>query len=196
MKGLVTLIWLLVFATQCHSQVFNPDDFNHKRIQIIKNSSAILGIWGAANIIYSGIATSSSNGSEMYFYKMNLIWGSVNFLIGTAGYIFLKNKDGLSYSQSLKKQMSIEKLYLFNTGLDVAYIVGGFYFKAKASTVNVNHDKNKGYGESIVLQGSALLLYDGTLSLIHQAHGKKLYALLDKFRVGFTGSSIDCVVFL
>ena len=153
-----------------------------------------LGVWAAANLIYNGAFAGNASGSNKYFYQMNMYWGGINFGLAALGYFGSKNQDGLSCAQSLKKQTAVEKTFLFNAGLDVAYITGGFYLKEKAKNQNDDADRNKGFGKSIILQGSALLLFDAVMYFVHQQHGKKLYGIADKFQIGITGAGIGCVI--
>jgi len=156
----------------------------------------VLGGWSAANLIYSGIATGQTSGTTKYFHQMNVMWGGINLGLGVLGYLGLKNKDGLGLVQTLKQQSGIEKTYIFNAGLDVAYIASGFYLKERSkSRFKVeNQQKLKGYGESIILQGSALLLLDAVMFTVHNSHGKKLYKMIDKVQVGATGNGISLLV--
>lgn len=154
----------------------------------------VLGGWGAANLLYSGIEVGSATGSNKYFHRMNLIWGGVNFTLGSIGFLFTKNKDGLDYSQSLKKQISIEKVYLFNAGLDVAYVAGGFYLKERANQNIAKYDQYRGYGKSIILQGAALFLFDGIMYLVHQNHGKNLFKIPANMQIGIRENGINCLV--
>lgn len=155
---------------------------------------AVLAVWGGLNLVNSGIAAGPATGGNQYFHRMNLIWGGVNFSIGTLGFLFNKNSAGLDYSQTIHKQISLEKIYLFNTGLDVAYVVGGFYYKERANNIPGNYDRFKGYGKSFMLQGSALFFYDGIMYFIHHKHGRKIYHLSDKIKIGFTGKSVTAIV--
>ena len=193
MKKFIILPLFFLVSNYCVSQVKTLNEFNNDRVNITRKSMTVLAGWGAANLLYSGIAAGSASGSHKYFQQMNLIWGGVNFTLGASGLIFTKNKDGLDFKQSLKKQLTIEKVYLFNTGLDVAYVVGGFYFKEKAKNSFSNYDRYHGYGNSIILQGVVLFLYDGAMYLIHHNHGKKLYDNADKFTIGFAGYQLFCI---
>ncbi len=83
---------------------------------------------------------------------------------------------------------------MFNTGLDVAYIAGGFYFREKANRNTDKYDRYKGYGKSIILQGFALFLFDGIMYIIHQNHGKKLYKLTYNIKMGATFNGLGCIV--
>ena len=193
MKQFIILPLFFLVSNYCVSQVITLNDFNNDRVNITRKSMKVLAGWGAGNLIYSGIAGGSASGSNKYFHQMNLIWGGVNFTLGAAGLIFTKNKEGLNFKQSFKKQLTIEKVYLFNTGLDVAYVVGGFYFKEKAKNSSSNYDTYHGYGNSIILQGAALFLYDGAMYLIHHNHAKKLYDNTDKFAIAFAGDQLYCI---
>lgn len=194
MKQFITLTAFFVISNCCTCQVNSINEFNKERIRATKHSMIILGAWGGANVLYNGIALGSATGSDTYFHQMNLIWGGVNFAIGTISFLFTKNKEELSYSQSIKKQMTIEKIYLFNTGLDVAYIAGGLYIREKANSNTAKYDRYKGYGKSIILQGSALFLFDGIMYLIHQKHGIKLYKLADNISIGAAFNGLGCIV--
>ena len=194
MKVIIVFAVFYFACNQCWCQLNPIDKFNREKIKITKQGMEVLGAWGGANVIYSGIALSTATGSGTYFHRMNMIWGGVNFTLGTLGFLFTKNKDGVGYGQSMKKQMALEKVYLFNAGLDVAYVVGGFYFKEKARNDISRHDRYKGYGNSIVMQGSALFLFDGIMYLVHQKHGKQLYKLSENIQVSLTGNGIGCIV--
>ncbi|MEO0626280.1 MAG: hypothetical protein AAFY91_04785, partial [Bacteroidota bacterium] len=60
----------------------------------------------------------------------------------------------------LSKHQSFQKILLFNAGLDVGYIVGGFYLQERARRPDVNSDRLRGFGKAIVLQGSFLMAFD------------------------------------
>ena len=154
----------------------------------------VLGSWSAANLIYSGASASLAEGSNKYFHQMNMIWGGINITLATIGYLSAKNQDGLGFAKSLQKQSNLEKTFLFNAGLDIAYVAGGFYLKEKSYNDLKNKDRYKGYGNSIVLQGSALFLFDGVIYLLHQRHGKKLNKLSEKIQLTTTANGIGCVV--
>ena len=57
---------------------------------------------------------------------------------------------------------------LLNAGLDVAYIMTGLYMKERAKNVEKRKAMLKGYGNSIMLQGGFLFLFDVALYFINQ----------------------------
>jgi hypothetical protein len=146
----------------------------------------VLGSWGAANLVYNSLSIKSSSGSDQYFHRMNLIFGGVDLTLAGASLFFSRHASGLSYGNTFKRQINVEKIFLFNAGLDVAYVVGGFYFKERKSGNIEIQDRNEGYGKGIILQGCALFLFDGTMYLIHQKHGKQLYKLANRLKPGMT----------
>ncbi|MEO8110520.1 MAG: hypothetical protein ABI594_10825 [Ginsengibacter sp.] len=194
LKQFIILSAFLCVGSLGFCQVDSLDEFNRERVQLTKHGMLALATWGGINLLYSGIAAGSASGSNQYFHRMNLAWGGVNFAIGTLGYLLTKNKEGYGYAQTLHKQQAMEKIYLLNTGLDVAYIVGGFYFRERANNIAAKHDRLKGYGNSIILQGSALFVYDGIMYLIHNNHGKKMDRFIDKMQIGFALNQLSCVV--
>lgn len=172
------------------------NNFNRQRNKITKNGMKVLAGWSAANVIYSAVASGQTTGTTRYFHQMNVMWGGINLGFAALGYLGLKDKDGMSLVQSLKQQGGIEKTYIFNAGLDVAYVASGLYLKERSKTriKETNRQKERGYGESIMLQGAALLLLDGVMFTVHNFHGKKLYKMMDKVQIGATGNGLSMIV--
>jgi len=194
MKKIIVFIVVAYSTLPAFSQQQTDlDIFNRQRNKITKNGMFVLSGWSAANLIYSGIATSQAHGTNLYFHQMNVMWGSINLGLAALGYLGLKNKDGMSLVQSLKQQAGIEKTYLLNLGLDVAYVTAGLYLKERSKSRD-NPQKLKGYGESIILQGTALFALDAVMFTAHNMHGKKLYKLMDKTQIGITGNGLGLVV--
>lgn len=170
------------------------NEFNQHKQNINKRGLFALSTWSAANVIYGSVASAKTQGSTKYFHRMNSIWNAVTLGLSTFGYLSAKKETGLTFSQTLKKQASIEKVFLFNAGLDVAYIAGGFYMKERSKSLLETRDRNKGYGESIILQGSVLLLFDVLMYGIHNSHGNQLYKIADKVVISSTDNGVGVVV--
>jgi hypothetical protein len=164
--------------------------FNVSRVNTTKNAMLLLGSWGAANIAVGLIGNSQTTGQTKYFHQMNAIWGVVNLGIATASY-FGKRRLDLDFEGSIKEQHKIEKIYLINGGLDLAYIAGGLLLRKHGhdQPQGKNQDKWKGYGASIIGQGVFLLLYDGVNFTIHHQHGK----LLNKMQVTVMPGGVSMV---
>lgn len=195
MKKIILLAVILISLKSYSQQQADLNSFNRERNRITRNGMITLAGWSAANLIYSGIATGQTHGTNLYFHQMNVMWGGINLGLAALGYLGIKNKDGMTLSQSLKQQSGVEKTYIFNLGLDAAYIASGFYLKERSRNPSVkNPQKYKGYGESIILQGAGLMLLDGVMFTIHNFHGKKIYKLMEKTQVVFTGNGLGVIV--
>ena len=189
---IVTLGCLLQSLAFC--QQTDLSTFNKQRNRIDKTAFKVLGSYSAANVIYGSIASSQTSGSNQYFHQMNAIWNGVTLGITAIGYLTKKDEGNLGYSASLQKQHSTEKLFLFNAGLDLAYIAGGAYLYEKSKTSTKKPERLKGYGQSVMLQGGVLLVFDAVVYAIHNRHGKKLTGLADRLQLSATGNGIGITI--
>jgi hypothetical protein len=185
-------ILFLVFIGLNNAVAQDLDAFNAKRLDLNKKGMAVLGSWAIANIAMSPILATSASGSEKYFHQMNGYWNGVNLIIAGLGYYgaVKSNPNDLSMSQTLKEQQKIEKSLLFNTGLDLAYIAGGFYLKERAKNSTENTDRLKGFGQSLMLQGGFLFAFDIVFYLVQKNHGSKLFSMIDNLAIQPTGFKI------
>ncbi|MDQ6813827.1 MAG: hypothetical protein M3040_08825 [Bacteroidota bacterium] len=184
---------LMLFKSALPQQI-DLDNFNLHRQKINKKGMFAIGGWSAANILYGSIAASRTRGSTVYFNRMNAIWNAVTFGISTIGYFTSKKEDGLTFRQSLNRQTSIEKIFLANTLLDAVYVAGGLYLQERAHNTIQNGEKLKGYGQSIVLQGSVLFLFDGLMYILHTHHGKLMYNFAEKVKFASTENGLGVIL--
>jgi hypothetical protein len=75
--------------------------------------------------------------------------------------------------------------------LDIAYIGGGWYLNRRG--ISKNSDRLHGYGNSIIMQGAFLLLFDGSMFAIQKHHGKTAEKFLNQIEVGFNGKQIGLI---
>ena len=190
MKYLFLLLAIGCFMQPALAQQTDLNSFNEKRQRIDKTGLKILAGYSAANIIYGSIAASQSSGSNKYFHQMNAIWNGVTLGILSVGYLTSKKDGNLSLAQTIKKQHGVEKLFLFNAGLDLAYIAGGAYMYEKSKNSYKKPERLKGYGQSVMLQGTVLLAFDVVMYAIYNKQGKKLDGLLEKIQIGATENGI------
>jgi len=149
----------------------------------------VLGSWAVTNIALSPFLASRASGSQRYFHQMNGYWNGVNLVIAGLGYstAITSDPNGLSLSESLSEQHSIEKILLFNAGLDLAYVAGGLYLQERSSRSTKNANRLKGFGQSLVLQGAFLFAFDVAFYLFQHQHGGELLKVVDQLAVSPTG---------
>ncbi len=136
---------------------FNQASLSHQQTAMLT-----LGGWAVANIAVGVSLQGSADGSTKHFHRMNALWNTVNLGIAGLGYLTTIKSDpaGWDLATSLSKHQSFQKVLLFNTGLDVGYVLGGLYLTERAKRPGVNADQLKGFGQSIMLQGAFLFAFD------------------------------------
>ena len=154
------------------------DSIAGSRNMITRDAMVTLGSFALANIATGFIIAGRTQGETRAFWRMNGYWNFVN--LGVAGLGYLGTIKALhrtySFSQNEEAQLSIEKTYVLNFGLDLVYIAGGFYLRERGlSESNLNsRDQYRGYGTSIASQGGFLLLMDGVMILLHHRNSIRL----------------------
>jgi hypothetical protein len=181
----ILLFFLLISSFHSFSQ-FSTDSFNSKRVDITRKGMYVLGGWGAGNIIWGVAGTASASGSNKFFHEMNLGWGIINGMLAGVSLLQLKKArtSGLDLAQTVREQQKIEKLFLINGGLDLAYLGAGAWMLEKSKTNTSKPEQWKGFGNSLLLQGGFLLVFDAINYTVHNRHGKMLNRELEKITLG------------
>jgi len=186
MKTIFTILFLTFGLTLAGEN--DLASFNEARNTLNKNGMLVLGSWALANIATGGIQTFQEEGSRKFFYQMNAAWNVVNLAIAGFGYYGAVSADtALTLYKSISAQQSIESILLFNAGLDLAYMAGGAWLIEKARG-NKRHDRLKGYGQSIILQGGFLLVFDAALYWMHRSNHYQLRQILES--ITFDGQQL------
>jgi len=156
-----------------------------------------LGSYALANFAISGAGYFySDDESSKRFHEMNVMWNTVNIGLALPGYI--KARRGgqpMTREELLKAQKKTESIFLFNDVLDVGYIAAGIWMREVAPNQLDQENLFKGYGNSLILQGSFLLVFDAVAYYIHHTHGKNLPAL-EKVSLSTTGLGVGLRVAL
>ena len=136
---------------------YNQQSINHQQKAMLG-----LGAWAVGNIGVGLALRGSSEGSTKHFHEMNALWNTVNLAIAGFGYYSAMNSDPAAWdlATSLQKHQQFQKILLFNTGLDVGYVLGGLYLTERAKRPDENSDRLKGFGNAIMLQGGFLFAFD------------------------------------
>lgn len=184
------LLLVFVFFVSTSNQTFGQlQDFNLKRHQIDKRLMLGLGGWATANIAGSGMAwILGSDGKTKYFHQMNVMWNLVNLGLSIPGYIKAnKGSSAPTLYETLNQQRKTETIFLINAGIDLAYISSGILLRNK-STQNTDKDRLLGFGNSMILQGGFLLIFDWIAYTIHRRHSKdRLSPLLQRIELSDHG---------
>jgi hypothetical protein len=71
-------------------------------------------------------------------------------------------------------QKKTQKIFLINSALDLGYMASGLLLRQQSSINTSKQAQFQGYGNSLLLQGGFLLLFDLSAYWIHQHHGRAL----------------------
>lgn len=191
------IILLAAFINPIKAQSNAPIlSFESERININKNGMIVLGSWAVGNILLGTYGNYKYNGQTKYTHQFNMMWNVVNLGIAAVGYYNALNSDpgSMTSSQILNEYTSLQNFLLLNAGLDVAYIVTGLYLKERAKN-STNAERLRGYGNSLLIQGGFLLVFDAALYLIHQNNASvNLYPHLESLLSGGAGIGVKVIL--
>ncbi len=178
-------IFLIVVFLNCMNlDVFSQEklstfSFINERNSINETGMYVLGGWALANIVSGTIGNFSAKGKTKYFHQFNAIWNSVNLGISIFSLSTISNEI-LSLSDSFYEYNNLQNILLLNAGLDIAYTITGFYLKERSKSSNTKKDLLLGYGNSLILQGTFLLVFDLILYFVHQNNAEiNLFPLIN-----------------
>ena len=175
----------------CKSIFGQVTDFQKEFNSINENLMLSLGSYAVANFAISGAAYFSSEDEyAKRFHEMNVMWNTVNIGLALPGYIKARRGGApMTRDEMLKAQKKTESIFLFNDVLDVGYIAAGIWMREVAPNQSDQEDLFKGYGNSLILQGSFLLAFDALAYYTHHTHGKEFRAL-DKVVLSSSGGGL------
>lgn len=164
---------------------------NQDREQLNQKSMLYLGGWSISNLTFSGTRMTQTENSDFYFHQMNVAWSAVNLAIAGFGYWSSQRVDIASFDleRTIKAQRRVQNILLINSGLDVVYMAGGWYMLNRSKQSEDNSDLLKGYGQSLLMQGGFLLLFDLIQYRLHSKRNTMLSSFSDNLEIQ-VGSTI------
>lgn len=182
---ILLILFLVMFSDVGNAQNLSESltSYNHQRINLNTNGMYVLSGWALSNIAIGSAGYFNSSGRTKYLHQMNLGWNLVNLAIAGGALYQYTNADPSSFSliQSLEEAKSIENILLFNMGLNVGYIAtGGFLWERG---IRKSSHRLTGYGQSLMIQGGFLLLFDSTLYLLNRTNNGKLNTVFEQISI-------------
>ena len=173
MKTIKILIFVLLILNL--NQKINSQDslsFHKDFYKTQQNSLLLLSSWSVGNLALSPFLGNNFKvlrnnfvgdvSSNDYFHQMNFNWNLINAGICGVSH-FLVHRDSRkpwNLNDISNRKSKAEKSITFNMGLDILYVITGFVLNQTANESKGNLNINKGYGNSLMIQGGYLLLYD------------------------------------
>jgi hypothetical protein len=166
-------------------------EYNQQRLQTQSQGMMVLGSWALGNIALGAYGLRHASGASLAFHQMNLGWNLVNLGIAGWGYYSaMQGEADLAFLPSFQEQKSIEKILLFNAGLDVGYMMTGVFLMERAKRGVVHSDRWKGFGQSLLLQGGFLFVFDLILVAVHQKNWNQLLPKLESWMLPQSGPAL------
>lgn len=190
----IILLLLIMWLPTNAQDMTLIDGYNRERNAITRTNMLVLGGWGLGNMAggLAGVLTTPFGSEANYFHQMNIYWNTVNVAIAIPSFIAARKRMNKSYdiATTFSEQRKIETTYLINFGLDFAYIGTGAWMQQFGDGRPQKQEALlKGMGNSIMMQGAFLLLFDITSYIIHKKHWNrnrsKVFGQME-----FQGSSI------
>ncbi|GAB5419120.1 MAG: hypothetical protein Crog4KO_06280 [Crocinitomicaceae bacterium] len=170
------------------------EEYNEERLKLDRGLMLTLGSWGATNLTAGGIGWATTpKGEAHYFHQMNFFWNTVNLGLAIPGYLKArKEATNLTFAETLRAQHKTETIFLINSGLDIGYISAGLLLRSEARFNPERRDQWTGYGNSLIMQGGFLFLFDVTAYLLHKRHfNHKLDGRLDQIQLSQNGVGLQ-----
>ena len=171
-KVLILTVMLMVCSAPTLVGQETYKDFMSTTYRINSGGMLVLGSWAAANIISGAIGWSRNIDQRMYFHQMNFFWNVVNLSIAGVGLYGSQMTDFSLWSgdEMINRQGKIQQLFLINAGLDIGYMGAGLILNRIAPKYPKNQNRLAGYGNSVMLQGGFLFIFDLVLYGIQRSH--------------------------
>ncbi len=141
---ILMLMTVVVVVAQDGSRAFGE-------VSLAANNAGmyVLGGWALANMAAGAYGWAAFEGEKKYFSQMNLFWNIVNLSI--AGFALYSNYStdllSLGDGEIMTKHLKTERLFLINSGLDVAYMGAGILMRHLGTGSERRGDLLKGYGK-------------------------------------------------
>ncbi len=159
--------------------------FNQQRLDYNQKGMLILGSWALGNMAVSSFKLQAANPETKAYHQMNLAWNAVNLAIAGFGYYgSISASADLSLTESILEQNKISKILLFNSALDLGYMLGGAYLMERSKNSDQKARLN-GFGKAVIVNGAFLLIFDSIMYYMHASHESSiLIPILEKVQIG------------
>lgn len=147
--------------------------FGEAHRELNRQGMYILGGWALLNIAVGSASSFTTKGAAKELHVFNAAWNVVN--LGIAGFsLYTSGSVPANPTEILSGYYDLQSFFLLNAGLDVAYIMTGFYLKERAVRITEHKDRLTGYGNCLLLQGGFLLLFDAAMYILHRNNAETM----------------------
>ena len=190
---IIILSAMIALPASSYAQSFSDTltAFNSDRISLNQKGMSVLTGWALTNIAIGSVGYFNSNGTTKYLHQMNVGWNLVNLAIAGGALYQYAHTDPTSFTlaESISEAQSIEKILMLNIGLNVSYMAAGGYLWERG--IRKSSNRLQGYGQSLLIQGGFLLLFDSALYWLNRSHNSQLDSILEHINITGTQLSVS-----
>ena len=176
MKGfLFSIFFFCSMALQAQLSLYDSVNLRHDKIA--KTGITALAAWSAASMLSGLVGMNNSDGDVRYFHKRNVLFGGINLALSGLSLLRMQSESSRAYTpaQIFKRTAATQKVFLFNAGLDLAYIAYGLYTRERAFRYTGDkRDKLRGTGNSILVQSGFLTVLDFVQYFLQSGNARRL----------------------
>tara|TARA_B100000401_G_scaffold255183_1_gene173372 strand:- start:1649 stop:2185 length:537 start_codon:yes stop_codon:yes gene_type:complete len=160
----VVSIFSLLLSFSANGQ--DSIQFQKRLFKVQQQSTIVLSGWSILNIGISPLCTKNLFNpvtSSDHFHLSNFNWNLFNAGFAGLSYysVYTNSQKTWSISELNKRKKRLERALAFNVALDFIYIASGLLLKHATNPNDlVNYPAFHGGGNSLILQGGFLLVYD------------------------------------
>jgi len=183
--GIFLLLWLGLYsplwAQETTGLAAALEEFNVQHDRFDHTGMLVLGSWAVANMVVGGIGMARTQGQVRSFHQMNFFWNVVNLSLAASGYFAYLKSDPAGYTlyETMARHNTIKTILLLNTGLDVAYMVTGGWLRERSKHVTKHQDRNRGWGNAILIQGAFLFVFDLAMVITFSTQNEELKQIFE-----------------
>lgn len=179
----------LIAAVTLTAQPLELTEWNRARLEASRVGMYTLGIWAVGNMGVGAVGLALEKDERLRFIHLgNLLFNAVNLGLALNTLIREWNEDPseLDAKQSVRAAEQIEKVFFINAALDLGYLaLAGFLWQRGEA---VSDPRLVGLGQSLIIQGGFLLLFDLTMGILN---ARLTGTLLDGVTVSVTPAGLS-----
>lgn len=160
------------------------EQWNRERLTTSRVGMFVLGGWAVGNMAVGAVGFALDRDERVRFVHLgNLLFNVVNLGLALNTLIREWNDDPakLNAKESLQAGEHIGQVFFINAALDVAYLAAGGLLWSRGAAIP--EPRLVGLGQSLLIQGAFLAVFDLTMGLVNARHTRKL---LDQVTVTVT----------
>jgi hypothetical protein len=166
-------LFCMLLALSFHVYAEDPSaEFYARSMQITNAGMFVLGGWAIGNMTVGAIGWSQNEGQRRYFHQMNFFWNTVN--LGIAAFALTNNLNTdlslLGPAEMMSRHERTQRILLINAFVDIGYMGTGILLNTLSSRSSKHGPRMAGYGNSVILQGAFLFVFDLVLYGLLRSH--------------------------